>query len=175
MRTDLGFGEWPMKCEVKAIITGSTWLWNIFFSKELPQFSFRITICLSPSSPLLAPVNFLPLTTYQSISDHWWYQGVIWYDDILYLHNCYHLTWVKKSWAAHFFFLKNFLHNQPMKIQRRRRIVRIMTNECSMMITTAVSKPVHWLIEWIFCLQLSTFVIEMQQKVYDWVYGHSLS
>ena len=42
-----------------------------------------------------------------------------------------------------------------------------------MMITTAVSMPVHWLIEWIFRLQQSALVIKVQQKVFDWVHGHS--
>ena len=31
------------------------------------------------------------------------------------------------------------------------------------------------LIDWIFCLQHSALVIKVQQKVFDWVHGHSLS
>ena len=45
------------------------------------------------------------------------------------------------------------------------------------MIISAVSEPVHWLIDRIsiFGLQQSALVIKVQQKVFDWVHGHSLS
>ena len=128
------------------------------------SFLVLLTACLSPLIPMPAPVNFLPLTNFRSMSHYWWH--VIFAQFL-----SSDLKWVKKSWAAHFFCMTN---DDDYPMQKKNN-----DNDNKWLFQQSPGQCMDWLIDRIFRLQQSALVIKVQQKVFDpgfdWAHGHYLS